>query len=97
MSNQQTTYAQKNYLIQPLANIQTNEIDYQQQSFHMWSNQRSYGNIVVGTSDDTGNILGKVSPWNRVPSMQHPYDTFVKIESAWSSNPNSCHATAQQK
>jgi hypothetical protein len=93
----QTAYTQKNYLVQPLATVQTNEVDYPQQSFHMWSNQRSYGNVVVGTSDDKGNILGKVSPWNRLSSAQHPYDTFVKIENAWSTNPNMCHTTVPEK
>lgn len=92
----QTVVATQQKLLQPLSNIQTNEVDYTQQSFHSWSNQRGYGNIVAGSSNQTGDIMGKVSPWNRLPSMKHPYDTLVNIDNAWSTNPNMCHHTAEQ-
>jgi hypothetical protein len=90
-SQLQTVVATQQKLLHPLANIQTNEIDFKQESFHTWSNQRGYGNIVAGTSNHQGNIMGKVAPWNRLPAMKHPYDTLVQIDSAWSTNPNMCH------
>jgi hypothetical protein len=95
--NLQTVVAKQQQILQPLANIQTNEIDYPQESQHTWSNQRGYGNVVFGTSNPQGDIMGKVSPWNRLPSMKHPYDTLVQIESAWSTNPNTCHHQETKK
>lgn len=87
----QTTYTSKFYLVKPLGdNIQNNHVDYPLNSYHTWSNQRGYGNIVVGTNDANHNIFGSIYPWNRIPQLQSPYDTFVKIENAWSTKPMNC-------
>ena len=68
----------------PMKVIQDNKIDYPYESSHIWSNNRAYGNIVIGSSDSCGTIYGRVAPFNRIPKLNEPYDTNVVPDSAWS-------------
>ena len=87
----QTVYTNKFYLVKPISDsIQNNSVDYPLKSYHSWTNQRGYGNIVIASNDCKNNIYGAIYPWNRIPPLQSPFDTFVKIENAWSSKSMEC-------
>jgi hypothetical protein len=88
----QTTYTSKFYLVKPLSDNQDNKVDFTPNSYHTWSNQRGYGNIVVATNDSSNAIRGSINPWNRLPPMEKTFDTFVRIESAWATNPMNCNS-----
>ena len=66
--------------------IQNRNIDFPSSNSRNWSNQRSYGNIVLGTSDSCNNIYGKVKPWNRIEKLNCPYNTNVDVNMAWNLN-----------
>ena len=55
--------------------------------FSVWTNQRGYGNIVVATIDNKNNVVGSVSPWNRIPALTYPTDTQVNPANACSNRP----------
>ena len=55
-------------------------------SSHSWSNQRGYGNIVVGSFDTCSNIYSKVHPYNRIPPLSIPTETNVDTNMAWNVN-----------
>jgi hypothetical protein len=87
----QTVYTSKFYLVKPLGdNVQNNNVTYPSSSYHTWTNQRGYGNIVVATNNVENTIVGSIHPWNRLPPLESPFDTFVRIESAWSTKPMDC-------
>ena len=67
----------------PQPSNQTNVWGQPQEAFHSWSNQRGYGNLVVATNDVNHNIVGRVSPWNRLIPLPLPTDTQVDIQMAW--------------
>ena len=68
--------------------IQSNIVETADETKHVWTNQRGYGNIVIATIDNKNNVVGSVSPWNRIPSLTYPTDTNVKPSNAWSNHPH---------
>ena len=67
-----TTNYCKNYN-PPMRVIQDNKIVEKPKSSHSWSNQRSYGNIVVGSNDTCNNIHGRIHPYNRLFALSEPH------------------------
>ena len=53
------------------------------QSDHVWSNQRSYGNIVFGRNGPDNKAKINVEPYNRINKMNCPFSTSVDVKSAW--------------
>ena len=66
--------------------INNNYVEYPSVKTHSWSNTRGYGNIVLATNDSCNNIHGKVKPWNRIESLNCPYNTPVDVSMAWNVN-----------
>ena len=70
----------------PMRVIQDNIVVEKPQSAHSWSNQRSYGNIVVGTHDTCNNVHGRVHPYNRLFPLSEPYMGPAVKKDAWALN-----------
>lgn len=68
--------------------IQDNTVNWPQENQHTWSNQRGYGNVVISTVDSANNVRGRVSPWNRIPSLVAPIDVSIDPSVAWSQKKN---------
>jgi len=66
--------------------IQSSDIDFPSSNSKKWSNYRSYGNLVIGSSDNSNNIYGKINPWNRIEKLNCPYNTNVDVNMAWNMN-----------
>tara|TARA_Y100000389_G_scaffold79344_2_gene76093 strand:+ start:2884 stop:3222 length:339 start_codon:yes stop_codon:yes gene_type:complete len=54
--------------------IQDNNVQFELQNNHSWSNSRGYGNLVIGTFDSCNNIHGRVHPWNRIRPLNSKRD-----------------------
>ena len=70
----------------PIRIIQDNKIIETPKSAHSWSNQRSYGNIVIGTHDSCNNVHGRVHPFNRINPLSEPYIGPAVKKDAWALN-----------
>ena len=69
----------------PIMNIiQDNKVDFSNDTKHNWSNQRGYGNIVVSTADNCNNVVGRVAPYNRIPTLSLPTSSNIDPQYAWS-------------
>ena len=66
--------------------IQSSDIDFSSSNSKKWSNYRSYGNLVIGSSDNSNNIYNKINPWNRIEKLNCPYNTNVDVNMAWNMN-----------
>ena len=55
--------------------VSENKIDYKLSSNHTWSNQRGYGNIIVGNLDTCNNIHTRVHPYNRIDRLNYPFQS----------------------
>lgn len=62
--------------------IQDNNVNFGQ-SEHVWSNQRSYGNIVFARNGPNNKSIIHVEPYNRINRMSCPYSTQVNTDFAW--------------
>ena len=79
-----TNYCKK--YSQPMKIIQDNLVTEKPKSSHSWSNQRSYGNIVVGRHDTCNNVHGRVHPYNRIFPLSEPYIGPAEKKDAWALN-----------
>ena len=65
---------------------QDNTVSEESKSTHSWSNQRSYGNIVVATHDTCNNVHGRIHPFNRLHALSEPYIGPAVKKDAWNMN-----------
>ena len=59
--------------------VNDNKVDFDTSNNPSWSNQKGYGNIVVGTFDDCSNIHNKYYNWNRIPALTKPYSSPADV------------------
>lgn len=67
----------------PKKEIKENIINFDILSNHTWSNQRGYGNIMLGSNDNCNNLNNKIYNWNRIPKQNNPYSTPANVDMAW--------------
>ena len=56
--------------------------------YKVWCNLDGFGNIVMNSMPEYGNVKSVKYPWNRIPAIKKPYDTNVNSTYAWSPSKN---------